>query len=60
MERVFRHLSLDPVPMESYETFKGQSASAVPAEAAAMIRAAVADDVALLEGLLGRPPSWVG
>ena len=59
MERVFRHLSLDPVPMESYETFKGQSASAVPAEAAAMIRAAVADDVARLDGLLGGPPSWV-
>jgi hypothetical protein len=60
MEVVFAHLSLDPVPMESYATFKGQAASAVPAEAAAKIREAVADDVARLEGLLGRPPSWVG
>ena len=58
MERVFRHLSLDPVPMSSYETFKGQSASAVPADAADMIRAAVADDVARLEYLLEQPPSW--
>ena len=56
--RVFAHLSLDPVPMSSYETFKGQSASAVPADAAATLRAAVADDVARLEGLLEQPPSW--
>jgi hypothetical protein len=44
--------------MESYETFKGQSASAVPAEAEALIRDAVADDVERLEDLLGRSPSW--
>ena len=58
MERVFAHLSLDPVPMSSYETFKGQSASEVPAEAAAAIRAAVGDDVARLTELLDEPPSW--
>jgi hypothetical protein len=58
MEVVFAHLSLDPVPMESYEKFKGQSASAVPAEAEALIRGAVADDVERLEDLLGRSPSW--
>jgi hypothetical protein len=60
MERVFRHLALEPVPMSSYETFKGQSASAVPAGAAELLRAAVADDVARLEGLLGWRPSWAG
>ena len=58
MDTVFAHLSLDPVPMESYETFKGQSSSAVPAEAASMIRDAVADDVSRLVGLLEQPPSW--
>jgi hypothetical protein len=58
MDTVFAHLSLDPVLMESYETFKGQSSSAVPAEAASMIRAAVADDVSRLVGLLEQPPSW--
>jgi hypothetical protein len=58
MEVVFAHLSLEPVPMESYATFKGQSASAVPAEAEALIREAVADDVERLEDLLGRSPSW--
>lgn len=58
METVFAHLGLDPVPMSSYPTFKGQSASDVPAEAAAMIRTAVADDVARLKELLDQPPSW--
>lgn len=58
MEVVFAHLSLDPVPMASYPTFKGQAASEVPADAAAMIRAAVADDVARLPGLVEQPPSW--
>jgi len=59
MDRVFAHLALEPVPQSSYSTFKGQSASAVPAEAAALIRAAVADDIPRLSGLLERPPSWV-
>lgn len=58
MARVFEHLSLEPVPMSTYGTFKGQTASAVPEDAAATIRAAVADDVARLKGLLERPPSW--
>lgn len=58
MERVFAHLSLKPVQRASYETFKGQAASEVPAEAAAVIRRAVADDVARLAELLDQPPSW--
>ncbi len=60
METVFAHLALDPVPLSSYSTFKGQSASEVPAETAELVRAAVADDVAQLKGLLEQPPSWVG
>ncbi len=59
MATVFDHLALDPLPVAPYETFKGQPASAVPDDAAAMIRSAVADDVGLLEGLLSRRPSWV-
>lgn len=60
MAEVFAHLSLDPVPMASYSTFKGQPASAVPADAATMIREAVADDVERLKDLLEQPPSWAG
>lgn len=60
MEKVYAHLSLDPVPMTSYSTFKGQTASAVPADAAAMIREAVADDVERLKGMLEQPPAWAG
>ena len=60
METVFAHLSLDPVPLSSYETFKGQSGERRPADAARLIRAAVADDVARLKGLLEQPPSWAG
>ncbi len=60
MADVFAHLSLEPLPASEYRTFKGQSASAVPATAEAAIRAEVADDVARLTELLALPPSWVG
>jgi hypothetical protein len=60
MDDVFAHLSLEPLPETDYRTFKGQSASAVPAEAEATIRAAVADDVVRLTELLEQAPSWVG
>lgn len=58
MDTVFGHLGLTPMRLPGYQTFKGQSASAVPDEAAAMINAAVADDVARLADLLDQPPSW--